>query len=874
MKLFALFFLLLISVCSLTAQAQFQPSYKGGNLDAKGQFMGGTEFRVMSAHKGKLYGGVETWQDNNDGTKDPDIGAQIVRLDGPTAAWQLDKHFDEKRNNPQPGQRTLFRNEGVTSLESLIFRTDSTGKALAKPDTLLVAACRDFNGVASVYVRNDQTGTWTESVIAAPVTNNKATVRSLTMYRDRTTGIDQIFAGVLPQGIVAGVYAPTLPGKIRWRNAAEVIASATTFEGRPMAFAVCNGQLHAAAAPVVLRRTDGKNPAWTVVFKYNLNVTPGGSSGLRGLTAVPNPAGSGQSLLAGVEGGQGQMVRLDPTTTLPYKATQELDVEASLTQAWKTIPPAIAASYLVIANSNMTWVRQPQTGDSTLFITIQHHPAQARDDAFYYIRTAKGTAISYDLKRIDNTKLSPSSVLNSTRAIELSPFAADKGNFLYMGGYDADNNPSHNTAYNLRVDLNTAFGLTSTTPTPAPTAGLISYSVNPKTTDPAIDSYTDNPKQNHVAYLNPKVTPRNQLFVFLPGSGGEPIGYDRIDSTAANLGYHSIGLMYANEPPIATLCGSSTDADCFEKVRREIIDGTDRSLLVSVNRANSIENRLIKLLQYLHTQHPAEGWNQFYDSVTGKIRWEKVVISGHSQGGGHAGLIAKYNAVERVVFFASPKDYSNALKKPAAWITDTHATPTGAYFGFSHAQDDSGCTPQQQLDIFKLLGMNTFGNVINVDNIASPYQNSRILTSTLAVNNPHNSVAVDNGVPLTASKPTYLPAWTYMLTQPITSAPTSPTVSPATPVVTALPPDPVLSPTLTVYPNPGHQVFTVAVSVPQRAAYRLTVLTVQGQLVREQSGWLEAGLNRIPVVGPLAGSLYMVVVDLGNTRLISRLLAD
>lgn len=871
------FFLLLLCLASSVSQAQFQSSYRAGGRDAANQYIGGTEMRVLTAHKGKLFGGLETWEDNNSGTIDPDIGAQIVWLDGPQSGWQLDKHFDEKRNNPQPGQRTLFRNEGVTALESIVFRTDSTSKALAKPDTILLAACRDFNGVASVYVRNDQTGTWTEVILAQPTANDKATVRSLGLHRDCVTGVDMAFAGCLPQGVLAGVYAPTLPGKIRWRTKAEVLPSSTTFEGRPMAFTDCNNQLHLAAAPAVLRRIDGNSPRWEVVFTYPLNVSPGGSSGFRGLTAVPNPNGTGQSLLAALEGNQGQMVRLDPSTTLPYKATKELDIMANLTAAWKTIPPTVTAAYVVVANSKMTWVKKPQTTDSVLVITIQHHPAQARDDAFYYIRTATGTAISYDLRRIDNTKLSPAQVLNSTRACTNSPFGSEKNQFLYLGGYDADNNPSHNTAYALRVDVNTALGLT--TSTTAPVGGLLRYSVNPKDTDSAIDTYTAKPSENHIAYINTGLPARNQLFVFMPGSGGTPAGNDRIDTTAANLGYHTIGLMYPNEPAVGNLCGGSTDADCFEKVRREIIDGTDRSSLLSVNRANSIENRLLKLLKYLHGQQPTQGWNQFYDGAD-QLLWAKIVVSGHSQGGGHAGVMAKYQRVARVVFFASPKDYSTALRKPAAWINATHATPTDAYFGFSHAEDETGCTPQQQLDIYNLLGMNDFGTFANVDGAASPYRNTRILTSTLSVANPHGAVLVDNAVPLTAGKPTYLPVWTYMLTQAVsTTAPSTTVTEPPSntvvvpPIVTASGNDPIVAVLqFTVYPNPGSGPVTVKLTVDRPLPYTLRVTSLTGQVILTEAGQSTAGLNLLTINPTAPTGIYVLSLQLGTVILTQRLL--
>jgi hypothetical protein len=46
------------------------------------------------------------------------------------------------------------------------------------------------------------------------------------------------------------------------------------------------------------------------------------------------------------------------------------------------------------------------------------------------------------------------------RAIIVSPFAEDGGQALYLGGYDADLYPAHNTAWLYRVGLNTALSRT------------------------------------------------------------------------------------------------------------------------------------------------------------------------------------------------------------------------------------------------------------------------------------------------------------------------------------------------------------------------------------------------------------------------------
>jgi len=70
-----------------------------------------------------------------------------------------------------------------------------------------------------------------------------------------------------------------------------------------------------------------------------------------------------------------------------------------------------------------------------------------------------------------------------------------------------------------------------------------------------------------------------------------------------------------------------------------VISGTNTSPLLDVSTTNSIVNRAEKLLAYLDRQFPTEAWGQYLTS--GSLDWSKVVISGHSQGGGHAGVLTK-----------------------------------------------------------------------------------------------------------------------------------------------------------------------------------------------------------------------------------------
>ena len=67
--------------------------------------------------------------------------------------------------------------------------------------------------------------------------------------------------------------------------------------------------------------------------------------------------------------------------------------------------------------------------------------------------------------------------------------------------------------------------------------------VKPSDTDPLITTF--NTDSNYV-YLNTSVPAKNILVVHLPGSYGEPKRATLFGTLAADLGFHSIGLMYPN----------------------------------------------------------------------------------------------------------------------------------------------------------------------------------------------------------------------------------------------------------------------------------------------------------------------------------------
>ena len=235
--------------------------------------------------------------------------------------------------------------------------------------------------------------------------------------------------------------------------------------------------------------------------------------------------------------------------------------------------------------------------------------------------------------------------------------------------------------------------------------------IDPATTDPTIGDWTE----AHYASLNPSAAARNQLFLFFPGTGGLPRHYQRLNEWAADLGFHAVNLRYPNDRAVNTLCGLRLNLACHGEVRLEIIDGTDRTDLVDTSRAHSIENRLIKLLQHLNATAPGDGWGQYLQADS-TINWRQIVVSGHSQGGGHAGIIASEHEVARVVMFAA-NDFNVLRQRPAGWIDAENPTPPSAYYGFGHIRDEP-VDLTNLLTTWETYGLDAFGPVVNIDTLA------------------------------------------------------------------------------------------------------------------------------------------------------------
>lgn len=442
----------------------WERSYRAGCFDPNGKLAAGSEILHLVAHKGKLYAAVGYWMDPRNpwygGSASNGQWAQVLRLDGPSARWQVDLTMP-------PGH---LRTE---VLQSVKFRTDGTGRALAEPANLLLAS--EFEAgkgkrSVSLFTRNDASGRWTQSTIVAvpPDLRGESAidVRAMKVYRDKITGVDRLFVSIGSLGIFSGVYDPALPGKIKWDSTSE----SGPVPVRPLAIVEANGALFFSADKLVYRRVDGTEPRYEVVEDLS-DLLPGTTvatdGGIRGLSAIPSPHGDGQSLLFAWipdDRSRGCIFRLDRTASGTYARVREvcLDQLVSRYLQGATVP------FVLAGYNRILQVENPATHEANYLIGLEawvvgnRFPTGFRkgnggmySGALYAIRDADG---HYRIAEVNGPIAGSSPILFGTRDYAVSPFPTDLGQIVYLGGYDCNWVTCSDTAWIFRTSLANALG--------------------------------------------------------------------------------------------------------------------------------------------------------------------------------------------------------------------------------------------------------------------------------------------------------------------------------------------------------------------------------------------------------------------------------
>lgn len=222
----------------------------------------------------------------------------------------------------------------------------------------------------------------------------------------------------------------------------------------------------------------------------------------------------------------------------------------------------------------------------------------------------------------------------------------------------------------------------------APEPGRAIACVRPSATDPAIRRF-DSPSY---VLFDERSGPDAELLVFLPGTDGRPPGPLRFLKAAADAGYRVISLATTDVPAVAQFCPHRPDPDCSGNFRRMRIygDGTSLDPAIDNTPAESIVNRLAKLLQYLDRHQPQHGWSRYLEN--GAPRWSRIALAGQSQGAGMAAFIAQGHEVARVILFSSPWDFM--MRKGhgevlAPWLSAPSRTPPQRWYAGYHEKEDT-----------------------------------------------------------------------------------------------------------------------------------------------------------------------------------------
>jgi hypothetical protein len=204
----------------------------------------------------------------------------------------------------------------------------------------------------------------------------------------------------------------------------------------------------------------------------------------------------------------------------------------------------------------------------------------------------------------------------------------------------------------------------------------------------------------------------SRLVVFLHGYNGTAATFyagqvtadTSIMASAVNSGYYAVALTHRSQPNVRVECAA--DMTCHLPTRTTLITGVvqpgSAPAVADMALDDGVEPRLVRLLVRLRdTIDAAGGWDAFLapptcgDPASCTIVWSRILLAGHSQGGGHAAVMARAHTVVGVAMLASPTDHyagTTAIRPathPAYTLPADLATPAGGgrWKGLIHADD-------------------------------------------------------------------------------------------------------------------------------------------------------------------------------------------
>ncbi|MEQ8790628.1 MAG: SGNH/GDSL hydrolase family protein [Pirellulaceae bacterium] len=267
------------------------------------------------------------------------------------------------------------------------------------------------------------------------------------------------------------------------------------------------------------------------------------------------------------------------------------------------------------------------------------------------------------------------------------------------------------------------------------------------------------PQDVQHAIVDTRVAPRGQLVIWLMGHNQGL--FERI----AGYGLHAVQVHYANRWFGSLDAERRDDGVTLGKIRLEAATGEDHSPIVEIPPADGMQARALEFVKWLARENPEGEWEQFLTDDRGDLQWEKVIVAGISHGSTTAARFAKHQKLARVVMFSGPRDQFES------WQGFPSATPANRYFGFTHVLD-GGWTGDHYCRSWQMLGLAEFGPIVNVDEVAPPFGDSRrLITNSDVDDNPRraHTMVVPGGSAVKDDQGRYVheAVWRYLFTHPV-----------------------------------------------------------------------------------------------------------
>jgi hypothetical protein len=262
------------------------------------------------------------------------------------------------------------------------------------------------------------------------------------------------------------------------------------------------------------------------------------------------------------------------------------------------------------------------------------------------------------------------------------------------------------------------------------------------------------------------------LLLFLAATRATPSDYQQFLAQAKAGGYHVLALDYWNTgKSVEKTCGRN--ADCYTALQQNRLTGAHPTAFSSVSSNDSIVSRLRNALGYLRTADSHGGWQRYLHGST--INWRRIVVAGHSQGGGESAYIAHIHRVYGALFFSSPVDTTHGVS--ASWMKHRGATPASRMYAFV---DRGDIFYDRIRGSWKELGMNSFGAPADAASRV-PFSSHEVV-SYRDLGRPgqsHLRTITDKTPRTPGGQPAFSTVWRWMLAQlytPPTAAPQKPGV--------------------------------------------------------------------------------------------------